>query len=90
MLGTLTERFSIAKSFGIGKANFGFWEAEDGQNDDGFFEEPIIAELVLQTQVGPLFSISLFSFWGTYLIAYAPLPSQGFLLIASTAPNTAK
>ena len=61
MLGTLTERFSIAKSFGIGKANFGFWEAEDGQNDDAFFEEPIVAELVLQTQVGPHFSISLFS-----------------------------
>ena len=57
MLGPVTERFSITKSFGIGKANFGFWDPGDCQDDDIFFEEPVITELVLQTKVGPGFSV---------------------------------
>lgn len=56
MLGSVTEIFSITKSFGIGKANFGFWDAEDGRDDDVFFEEPVVTELILQTKVGPGFS----------------------------------
>ena len=59
MLAPVIERVSITKSFGIGKANFGFWDAEDGfdYDDSIFYEEPVITELILHTKVGPCFII---------------------------------
>ena len=68
----VTESFSITKSFGIGKANFGFWDAEDGQDDGFFFEEPVITELVLQTKVGPGFSSMYFMWSGLMTFLYFP------------------
>ena len=51
MLAPGIERFAITKSFGIGIANFGFGITEDGVEDDPFFEDQIVQELELYTQV---------------------------------------
>lgn len=45
------QRFSIFRSFGIGKANFGFWDAADGFDEDVFYEESFVTELVLHSKV---------------------------------------